>query len=76
MRHTLPLELCWCLLQLPVTNGELAKVHVDTLSNEGAGADGAVTGVKTSVLAMPLVEDDSMGSVHLFNRSKFNLVKD
>ena len=75
MRYTLTLELCLCLLQLPVTDEEVAKVNVDRLSDEGVGADCAVAGVKSAVFAIPLVEDDSMSLVHLFNRSKFNIRK-
>ena len=64
------------MLPFPITDREFAKVDVDSFGDDGAGADGAVAGIRTTVFAMPLVEDDSMGSVNLFNRSKFNLVKD
>ena len=76
MRHAIALELSGSLAGAPILLGEVPQVDVHCLGNERTGGDGAVAGGKSFVLAMTLMQDNSMDLVHLLYGGQFNILDD
>ena len=60
----------------PVFLGQVAKVQVHSLGDEGAGRDGTETRGLVGVFFVTFVEDESMSGIELFKTGKFNVVED
>ena len=55
---------------LPFIHWELSQIDINRLGNKGARTDCAIAGVNIDVFSMSFMKDDSMCSVHFFNRAQ------